>query len=82
MGSLLTARLLVRIQLGEPIHGILATGHFVRWLFFREGRALYYAYLLRSVSSGRFYIGSTEDFARRVAEHQRGDAHHTHKKPL
>ena len=38
---------------------------------------MYSAYVLRSVSTGRLYVGSTEDFARRLAEHQRGDARYT-----
>jgi putative endonuclease len=29
-------------------------------------------YILRSQANGRFYIGSTSDLERRLAEHQRG----------
>jgi putative endonuclease len=29
-------------------------------------------YILQSQSSGRFYIGSTDDLDRRLSEHQRG----------
>ena len=29
-------------------------------------------YILRSESSGRFYVGSTDDMERRLSEHQRG----------
>ncbi len=38
---------------------------------------MYSAYVLRSVTTGRLYVGSTEDFVRRLAEHQRGDARYT-----
>jgi putative endonuclease len=31
-----------------------------------------YLYILQSESSRRFYVGSTDDLARRVSEHQRG----------
>jgi len=31
-----------------------------------------YVYILESVSTGQFYIGSTTDLTRRLAEHQRG----------
>jgi len=30
---------------------------------------MYYTYILQSESSGQFYIGSTEDLERRVAQH-------------
>jgi putative endonuclease len=30
---------------------------------------VYYTYILQSESSGQFYIGSTEDLERRVAQH-------------
>jgi len=32
----------------------------------------YYVYVLRSTTSGRFYVGSTQDPQRRIAEHNRG----------
>jgi predicted GIY-YIG superfamily endonuclease len=35
-------------------------------------------YILRG-SSGRYYIGSTEDLKRRLAEHRRGSNHTTHR---
>ena len=35
-------------------------------------------YILRG-SSGRHYIGSTEDLDRRLAEHRRGNNHTTHR---
>ncbi|MHB1415960.1 MAG: GIY-YIG nuclease family protein [Chloroflexota bacterium] len=38
----------------------------------------YTTYVLQSVTTGRLYVGSTEDFDRRLGEHQRGDAHYTH----
>jgi putative endonuclease len=38
---------------------------------------MYSTYVLRSVTTGRLYVGSTGDFARRLAEHQRGDARYT-----
>ncbi len=38
---------------------------------------MYSAYVLRSLSTGRLYVGSTEDFARRLDEHQRGAARYT-----
>ncbi len=38
---------------------------------------MYSAYVLRSLSTGRLYIGSTQDFVRRLAEHQAGKAHYT-----
>jgi len=31
-----------------------------------------FLYILQSDSSGRFYVGSTDDLDRRVSEHQRG----------
>ena len=31
-----------------------------------------YVYVLRSVRTGRYYIGSTHDVGRRLAEHNRG----------
>jgi putative endonuclease len=30
---------------------------------------MYYTYILQSESTGRFYIGSTDDLERRVAQH-------------
>ena len=36
-----------------------------------------YVYVLRSRSTGRFYIGSTQDPARRLAEHNRGKVQST-----
>lgn len=33
---------------------------------------MYFTYILRSESSGRFYIGSTDHLIRRYDEHQRG----------
>ncbi len=29
----------------------------------------FYTYILRSLSSGRFYVGHTSDLAKRIAEH-------------
>ena len=37
----------------------------------------FYVYVLRSLSTGRLYIGSTEDFRRRLTEHQAGIARYT-----
>ena len=37
-----------------------------------------WVYILRG-ASGRHYIGSTADLARRVAEHRRGSNHTTHR---
>jgi len=37
-----------------------------------------WVYILRG-SSGRYYIGSTEDLPRRVAEHRRGSNHTTRR---
>ncbi|MFB3924111.1 MAG: GIY-YIG nuclease family protein [Terriglobia bacterium] len=37
----------------------------------------FYLYILRSTSSGRFYVGHTEDVARRLAEHNQGRASST-----
>ena len=37
-----------------------------------------WVYILRGVS-GRYYIGSTEDLDRRIAEHQRGSNHTTRR---
>ena len=37
-----------------------------------------WVYILRGVS-GRYYIGSTENLERRIAEHQRGNNHTTHR---
>ena len=38
---------------------------------------MFTTYVLRSVSTGRFYIGSTRDIARRFLEHQTGIARYT-----
>ncbi len=37
-----------------------------------------WVYILRG-ASGRYYIGSTENLARRLAEHQRGSNHTTRR---
>jgi predicted GIY-YIG superfamily endonuclease len=37
-----------------------------------------WVYILRG-SSGRYYIGSTENLARRLDEHRRGSNHTTHR---
>ena len=37
-----------------------------------------WVYILRG-SSGRYYIGSTDNLARRLAEHRRGGNHTTHR---
>ena len=37
-----------------------------------------WVYILRG-STGRYYIGSTEDLSRRLAEHRRGSNHTTHR---
>jgi predicted GIY-YIG superfamily endonuclease len=37
-----------------------------------------WVYILRG-STGRYYIGSTEDLTRRLAEHRRGSNHTTHR---
>ena len=37
-----------------------------------------WVYILRA-SSGRYYIGSTENLTRRLAEHRRGGNHTTHR---
>ena len=37
-----------------------------------------WVYILRG-SSGRYYIGSTENLTRRLAEHRRGSNHTTHR---
>ncbi|HCE45695.1 MAG TPA: excinuclease ABC subunit C [Lentisphaeria bacterium] len=33
---------------------------------------LYFTYIIKSDTSGRFYTGSTDNLERRLAEHQRG----------
>ena len=33
---------------------------------------MWYVYVLKSESDGRFYVGSTSDLKRRVSEHQQG----------
>lgn len=40
----------------------------------------FYVYILRSLSSGRYYIGSTEDLQRRLEEHNRGAVDSTRSK--
>ena len=44
---------------------------------------MFYAYILRSLKNGSFYIGSTSDLAKRIARHNRGGSVYTKKiKPL
>jgi putative endonuclease len=38
---------------------------------------MYYVYVLRSKSSGKHYIGQTDDIKRRLLEHQQGLARYT-----
>ena len=37
-----------------------------------ESASVYYVYILRSLKTGRFYIGHTDDLARRMEEHNTG----------
>ena len=37
-----------------------------------------WVYILRG-SCGRYYVGSTQDLERRLAEHRRGKVHSTHR---
>ncbi len=39
-----------------------------------------FVYVLRNLSSGRHYIGSTTDLRRRLADHQRGNTPSTRKR--
>ncbi len=39
-----------------------------------------FVYILRNLSSGRHYIGSTTDLRRRLADHQRGNTPSTRKR--
>ncbi len=41
---------------------------------------MYYVYVLISESSGRLYIGHTDNVERRLAEHQRGKSKYTRKR--
>ncbi len=38
---------------------------------------MWYVYVLRSTRNGRYYIGSTNDLDRRLAEHKRGKSRYT-----
>jgi len=37
-----------------------------------KSASVYYVYILRSLKTGRFYIGHTDDLARRMEEHNTG----------
>src|SRR5438105_2617768 len=39
---------------------------------YSQSQMLFFVYILQSDSSGRFYIGSTDDLERRFSEHLRG----------
>ncbi len=41
---------------------------------------MYYVYILQNTLSGRHYIGSTNDLARRIAEHNRGQTTSTRQR--
>ena len=44
---------------------------------------MHYAYVLRSMKDGKFYMGSTSDLRRRFAEHQKGSNISTkHRRPF
>jgi putative endonuclease len=52
------------------------------WFWFRadsplNGDFMYYTYVLQSGRDKRFYIGSTENLERRLAEHSSGKCHTT-----
>jgi putative endonuclease len=38
---------------------------------------MYYTYILRSIINGRYYIGSTSNIARRLADHNSSNTHST-----
>ena len=38
---------------------------------------MFTVYVLRSIPTGKFYTGQTEDLAQRLAEHRSGDARYT-----
>jgi putative endonuclease len=38
---------------------------------------MFYVYILRSDSSGLFYVGHTEDLEQRIQEHEEGRSHYT-----
>jgi putative endonuclease len=38
---------------------------------------MYYVYILRSQTSGRFYVGSTQDVENRLGEHNAGESKST-----
>jgi putative endonuclease len=38
---------------------------------------VYYIYILRSVQDGRYYVGSTQDVAARLARHNSGGSRYT-----
>jgi putative endonuclease len=38
---------------------------------------MFFVYILRSVSSGAFYVGHTEDLVQRIREHETGRSHYT-----
>ena len=39
--------------------------------------SLSYVYLLRSLKTGKFYVGWTTDLNRRLSEHNSGESHYT-----
>jgi putative endonuclease len=39
--------------------------------------SLVYVYIIHSMATGRYYIGSTEEWAKRLAEHNRGKVRST-----
>ncbi len=41
---------------------------------------MFYTYILKSVSSGRFYTGSTKDLRKRFLEHNSGKSTYTKKR--
>ena len=44
---------------------------------FSRSHTVYYAYILRSLKDGSYYYGSTEDRAKRLAEHNSGKERYT-----
>lgn len=43
----------------------------------------YYVYILKSDKDGDYYVGSTDDYKRRLKEHERGKVPSTkHRRPL
>ena len=43
---------------------------------------MFFLYILKSQKNGKFYIGSTNDLVRRIAEHNRGQTKSTKRKGI